>query len=394
LKVLGVEPESVELGRLYLSMGGMYFQTGYMTEALSWTEKALELAKKLEKFRIMARSYSVLAAVFSGKGDTRKACECAEKALKISLDNNYAENAISAYNNLAAALPVEQSERRLECLEKAYELAKKAGIIGSISWQGSNLASIYALMGDTEKALRLAEESVALDRKANDLLNLSMSMIALGFAYYMLGEWDTSEQSYKEALINAEKAHSYQAAAYGNGALGALYFDKGEYAKARECFDKMYQVLEKAGAKPIPIIYVYFAFSDALTYIALGEMEKAKTLVDKMQELAVQAKDKGLIASADLLRAIQFRAERNWPESLKFFERGLQELETIDAKRWSLAWFAGMLCEYAQVYLERDEEGDREKAHKILNQALEMFQKIGAKKEIEKILAKKRLLTA
>ena len=43
---------------------------------------------------------------------------------------------------------------------------------------------------------------------------------------------------------------------------------------------------------------------------------------------------------------------------------------------------------------ERDQKGDREKAHNLLNQALEIFQRIGAKKEIEKIIAKKKLLTA
>jgi KaiC/GvpD/RAD55 family RecA-like ATPase len=40
--------------------------------------------------------------------------------------------------------------------------------------------------------------------------------------------------------------------------------------------------------------------------------------------------------------------------------------------------------EYARVYLERDQEGDREKARNLLNQALEIFQKMNAKKEIEK----------
>jgi hypothetical protein len=53
-----------------------------------------------------------------------------------------------------------------------------------------------------------------------------------------------------------------------------------------------------------------------------------------------------------------------------------------------------VLCEYARAYLERDQEGDREKAHNLLNQALEIFQKMGAKKEIERIIAKKKLLTA
>jgi hypothetical protein len=53
-----------------------------------------------------------------------------------------------------------------------------------------------------------------------------------------------------------------------------------------------------------------------------------------------------------------------------------------------------VLYEHARVYLERNEEGDREKAHSLLNQALEIFQKIGAKKEVEMIIAKKKLLTS
>jgi len=40
------------------------------------------------------------------------------------------------------------------------------------------------------------------------------------------------------------------------------------------------------------------------------------------------------------------------------------------------------------VYWERDQEGDKEKALSLLNQALEMFQKMGAKKDIEKVEAR------
>ena len=45
-----------------------------------------------------------------------------------------------------------------------------------------------------------------------------------------------------------------------------------------------------------------------------------------------------------------------------------------------------VLYEYAQMYLERDQDGDREKADKLLNQAMKIFQKMGAKKDIEKTM--------
>jgi len=56
--------------------------------------------------------------------------------------------------------------------------------------------------------------------------------------------------------------------------------------------------------------------------------------------------------------------------------------------------FAELLYEYGLMHLTRNEEGDKERAYSFLNQALEIYQKTDAKKKIEKIIAKKKLLTA
>ena len=131
------------------------------------------------------------------------------------------------------------------------------------------------------------------------------------------------------------------------------------------------------------------------TYIELGEIEKANNLIDSLHKYALEVKDKLLVATADALMGMLFRAQKKWKESIEHFEKSIQEFETLNARRWNVYFFAKMiLYEYARVYLERKQEGDREKALNLLNQALEIFQKLGAKKEIEKIIAKKKLLTA
>jgi tetratricopeptide (TPR) repeat protein/KaiC/GvpD/RAD55 family RecA-like ATPase len=386
LKILEPEPESVELASLYEDIAHMYYRIGDMPKALARAQKALELAKKLDAHEVIASSYASLGTIFTFTGEKKKAIECLEKSLKIALDNGYMETALRAYNNLAVGLPAEESERRLECYEKGLELAKKVGHISFQSWIGFVLAYTCICMGNMDKAVLLVEESAALDRKAGNMTQLCISVSALGFVYQILGEWDKSEQYHKEASSISQSLSDFQSIGISCWAPGWLHFDKGECAKAREHLEKAGEVYEKAGAK---YDQMWVSQLIILTYVELGEIEKANNLINSLRNYALEAKDNELIAGADALRAMVFRAQKKWKESIESFQKSLQEYEALNARRWNVYWLAKLvLYEYARVYLERDQEGDREKAHNLLSQALEIFQKMGAKKDIEKTKSK------
>ena len=391
-RILEAEPENVELAALYAARAPMSFFTEDVTKARSWAEKALELAKKLNASKVTASSYIDLGLVFGATGEKKEAFECMEKALKIALDNGYVEIALRAYNNLAVELPAGENERTLECFENGLELAKKAGAIAGISWAEGQLATMYFGMGNSEKALTLAEESDTLNRKIGNLFNLSASTLFLGALYLVLGEWNKGEQYLKESLSISQKINNTQSISNSYGFLGFCYYDRGEYVQAKEYFEKMSEIDEKTGKKAYQISNSQWL---AMNYIELGEIDKARTLLDDMHKFAHEKQNKQLIADEDATRAMLLRAEKKWNESIELFEKSLQEYEALGARQWNVYWLAKyILYEYARVYLERNQEGDREKADKLLNQALEIFQKIGAKKDIEKIIAKKKLLTA
>jgi len=394
-KALGIlerEPESVELASLYEDMAHMYYRTKDMTKAQSLAEKALELGKKLNDYEVMVKSYVSLGSVFDNIGDRMKAIECHERALKIALDNGLMEAALRAYNNLAVALPAEETERGRESLEKGYDLAKKIGHIQLQSFMGTNIAWHYFGMGDMKKALSLVEESVALDRKSGDMINLSFSIGTLAVTHLVLGDWDKCEKYLKEKIGITEKLNDIQQTVGSYAWLAFLHFNKEEYPEARALYEKAYEVCEKAGAKSLQM---WMSLPVIWTSIELGELEKANNMLDKLYEFASKVKDRELIAWADARKGMMFRAQKKWEDSIQHFEKSIRELEALGARRYNVYVFARMfLYEYARVYLERNQEGDREKAHNLLNQALEIFQKMGAKKEIEKIIAQKKLLTA
>jgi predicted ATPase len=383
LSILEAEPENVELAALYAARASMSYFTEDVTKARSWAEKALALAKKLNASEVIASSYVDLGLVFGATGEKDKAIECMEKALKIALDNGYVVVAGRAYNNLAQELPAEENERILDCYEKGLELAEKAGEIDGISWFGIQLATKHFGMGNSEKALTLGEKSESLDRKIGNLFNLSNSTLLLGALYHILGEWNKGEQHVQESLSIAKKTNNAQSISNSYGWLGWLYYDKGEYAKAQEFFDGMAKIDEKRGGKADQISnYQWPAMND----IELGEIDKAKTLLDDLHKFAHEKQNKGLIADEDVTRAMLLRAEKKWNESIGLFEKSLQEYEALGARQWHVYWLAKYLYEYARVYLERNQQGDREKARDLLNQALEIFQKMGAKKDIEKTM--------
>jgi tetratricopeptide (TPR) repeat protein len=385
LRILEIEPENIELAALYAARAHMSYFTEDVTKARSWAEKALELGKKLNAFEAMASSYVDLGLVFGATGEQKKAVECMEKALKIALDNGYLDIAGRAYNNLAIHLPAEENERALECYEKGFELAKKAGYIEGISWFGAQLAPRYFGMGNSDKAIALAEESEVLSRKIGNLFNLGNSTLILGAFYHVLGEWNKGEQYLKESLSISQKINNTNLMTNGYSLVGWCYHDRGEYVKAREYFEKMSEVYEKTGAKAYQISDYQWV---AMNYIELGEIDKARALLDDLHKFAHEKQNKQLIANEDATRAMLLRAEKKWNESIGLFEKSLQEYEALGARRWNVYSLAKYIYEYARAYLERDQEGDREKADKLLSQALEIYQKLGAKKDIEKTEAR------
>jgi len=385
LKILEAEPESVEVARLYEDLGHMLRRMGQVTEAITWTQRALKLAEKLNALDVAAEAYVEYANQLGITGDLKKNLEYANQALDIALNNNYLETAVIAYERVAEWLPPEEYEKSLEYWEKGLALAKKIGDISLNGYFLFQLADKYMICGELNKANTLAEEALKLVRKSGDLVFVSWCLQTLGDISRLSGEWDRSEQYYKEAEDTSRDQNEYQTIATSHYGFGQLHFDKEEYASAKESFEEAFRVLKATKER---LWQIGLSTPLICTLIELGEFEKAQELLEGLHNFGSETRAIWALNYEMMLRAMLSRAQKKYGESIELFQKAVKEWESKKENVWNAYYFARWICEYARAYVERDQLGDREKALELLGRALGMFQKMGAKKDIEKVEAR------
>jgi predicted ATPase/tRNA A-37 threonylcarbamoyl transferase component Bud32 len=393
LDIFEKEPESVELASLYEDISHMLWRTGESAEALSWAQKALELAERLGASEALAWCYNDLAVLSLKSGECEKALQYYQQGLRIALEKNLAAPSTTIYNNLCDTYyGIGELQKMFETAKEGSELARRSGALYNLVWIDTALAASYALMGEMERALSIMEDILALDKRTKNTSHLPYAIHGLGMVYYWLGEWDKSLQCLMEARDMAKEIGEYQCSGNAAMALGELFMEMEDYGAAEKHLDESNSIWEKAGDTVGQILELFPILSKL--YLRKGESERARELIEKTSEHAAKTKNRLLIFYADMLKAMLFREQKSWEQSVRHFEKSLQEAKSLNSQKWYIYRFAELLYEYGLMHLDRNQEGDREKAYSLLNQALQIYQKMDAKKKIEQIIAKKKLLTA
>jgi len=326
-------------------------------------------------------------------GEYEKAMEYYEQGLRIALENNLMETARILYNSLCLDhWHRGEFQKHFEVCQKALEIARKAGYLLSIGWMKCKLAGCYIEMGEMQEALALCEESLAIGKKIKHNNLLSYAMLVFGFYYLCRGEFDTASQCLKESYDLARKTGYYQFLGYSTWFLGELLLESEDYAGAEEYLKESSSIWENAG--DIDVQHIHVLPDLARVYLIRDEIKEAEELIEKCYEYAERTRNRRGIALAEMLKGILFKHQKNWEQSVQHFEKSLHEHKSLGADKWWVYHFADLLYEYGLTYLERNEEGDKERAYSLLDQAMAIFEKLGLRQRIERIIAKKKLLTA
>ena len=383
LEILQKEPESAELAGLYEDISHMLWRSG-KTEALSWAQKAFELSRRLGNQQVLTGCYNDLGTMSLKSGKYEKALEFYEQGLKMALKNNLVGYVASLYNNLVALYSsTGELQKAFETAQKGSEFARKAGSLYGLAWLNVMVASSYASMGKIQKAMSMFEEILAFDKRAKYTAHVSVPLTRIGICYQSLGEWEKSLQYLMEAYDMAKRVGEYQFSAYTSHWLGELFMEMEDYMEAEKYLGESNSAYQEAGDTDTQATLVLPALSRL--FLKRGETEKAEEMIERLYEYAAKTQNKLVMPQVEMLKAMLLREQKNWEQSIQHFEKSFQAHKSLDAQKWLVEPFADLLYEYGSTYQERSGEGDEEKAFSLLNQALDIYQEIGAIKRMEKV---------
>jgi tetratricopeptide (TPR) repeat protein/KaiC/GvpD/RAD55 family RecA-like ATPase len=382
LEILQKEPESVELAGLYENISHMLWRSG-KPGALSWAQKAFELAERLGNQEVLTACYNDFGVISLKSGEYEKALKYFEQGLKLALKNN-SPWSLNFYNNLASLYwSMGELQRSFEISQKRLEFARKVGALYAAAWAEVDLALSYMYMGEIQRAMPILEEVLAFDKRVKYTSHVSSPLTIIGACYLFLGELEKSLQYLKEAYDMARATKEYQFFAETGCWLGRLFIEMEDYAEAEKYLDESNSKYQEAGDTDTQVISVLPELSRL--YLKKGATQEANKLIERIYEYASKTHSKLVVPQAEMLRAMLFREQKDWEQSIRHFENSLQGYKALDAQKRYVEPLADLLCEYGSTYLARDEEGDEERAFSLLNKTLDVYQEMGAIKRVEKI---------
>ena len=376
-------PDTMDKASIYQSLARLHLHKDEPATSVIWAQKAIGLFRKLDMF--MGTS---LGTSQTRVGEIDQGIEYQENNWEPTLQSGNAHAIFFCGGDIILThTMVRNIPRALEWGERVLLEVKLIGDLG-LGLINVTLLLTYTLSGQISKAMeawQYLESSINKESRHPGLLEDSAFP---GFLYLRLGEWGKAQEILNWNLSVQEDRHNFVAVNACCITLGSLNLELGDYPKAKELLLKSLGICQKGGNVvselwTLPLL--------AALYLKMGQPEKAAKYVDRGFELMKPDKNwYGLPAPMYLAKGMLATARKDWGTAAESFDKAIQ----IN-RLYQLPWDeAKDLYERGLMYLARRRKADREKAHDDLDEALAIFQKVGAKKDAEKVLRRKKMLKA
>jgi class 3 adenylate cyclase/tetratricopeptide (TPR) repeat protein len=261
--------------------------------------------------------------------------------------------------------------------QEVEPLASRLGHLGALVQAGrARGLREFMLTGDIDKYEEFARSDLELCRSAGNPW-ICNSYTLLGVAHFCRGRW-------QEALEHFQEAVRLETAGFWAGGEWAFLFPGKAYAGDKDAalatLEQRRDNLPRSGqANTNGAWTMLFGVVEGLA--VLGERNEAA----KLYPLVLEAIDTGAVIPwlgdrlLQTVAGMAAAAGRQWEKAEEHYQTALRQAHELpvviqqpEVRRW-----------YARMLIDRDAPGDRDKAWRLLTEAIAMYRRIGMSKHVE-----------
>lgn len=286
---------------------------GLWRDRITWTEAALDLARRRGNKHDVAVFLSNLGVTYNGLGQRQKALECYDLALHVFEEVGARHGIGATLNNIGTVYwAIGQGQEALEYYERALQIREELGDRQGLAATLNNIGTTYNALGQPQKASEVYERVLPILEEVGNLHTTGVTLNNIGTNYRDLGQRQKALEYYERALAIQEAVGDRRGLGVTLSNIGGLYSDLGQRRKALEYYERGLPILEEVGdRRGLAIVLrnvglVYGAEGqrqDAIKYIerALPILEEIGGLADEAMtrfDLGMLYREEGRLAEA------------------------------------------------------------------------------------------------
>lgn len=356
---------------------GMVFESlDNNEESLKYYMKALAIEKKNNFNPEIAATLHNISNIHKRQGGLSKSIKYVGQALqlnrKIGNRRLYANNLITLGN-----INIIRSDMTdaVENFQEALAIYKDVGFRIGEAVACSNLGLVHYIRCQYKKALDCFERMVAIMKETRSPVYEAIGLRHIALIEQQLGNYSNARSLYEEALGITSRYGKLSTHLDCHNDLGNLLINTGDLSNAGKHLDKSLKITREKKL----LDCLYFALQNsALLALERNKISRAKEYHREMVSITEKINTLEMKAGTLFISGQIQLKEKQWQPALSFFNKALCIYETMENP------YGGAQMKY-YIGLTFSMSGQKGEAEKWLSEALNIFKKIGAGKQREKV---------
>jgi len=370
LELLTWAGPSQGLASLHLALAYLHFGSGRYHESLQAAERAGELARAVGDERILAGAEMRRGTALTVLGQLEEGIRVLEESVPLAESAGDLETLALALNNLSASYQT-RGDLKLarERFSRALDTHARAGNTANTGFVILGLGEISIYLGEWEEAEASIERGAAVLEAVGTSWFAVYAPLYRGQLRLRQGRWEAAARDLEEVFTLAEPIGDTQALEIANWLLGELEVMGGRAEAAR---DRLYPLVAAGGPFVVPLLTVL-----AWTYVALDDLDRAEKAAGQALGMAEERHLRLYVPDVLRVQGMILTRQERWDEAGRAFEEAVSLARSMPYPYVE----ARALCEHGLMYSQK---GEQQQARERLEEGLAIFQRLGARKDVER----------